>query len=258
MNADRRTAAAAGVLFLVTEVAAIAGLALYRPVLDGPAGTLGPGAAESAFAGALCELVLVAAVIGTGFVLFPVIRRQFEGPALGYACLRLLEAVVITVGVLGILTLVTLRQEAAGASAAAGAATDAAAAGADRALLALHDWTFLIGPNIALGLNTVLLAYVMYRSRLVPRPIAVLGLIGGPLICASAVAVMFGLHEQLSATGTAAALPVFAWEVALAVRLIARGFDPARPPAGAPATTRSAEPAQPAEPAEPAQPAQPA
>ncbi|MEU9414383.1 DUF4386 domain-containing protein [Streptomyces sp. NPDC048272] len=219
MSSDRRTAVAAGVLFLVTEIAAIGGLALYQPLLDAAPGALGPGAATSALRGALCELVLVAAVIGTGTVLFPVIRRRHEGVALGYACLRLLEAVVIAVGVLGVLTLVTLRQEAAGVG---------GAAGVDRALVALHDWTFLLGPNIALGMNTALLAYVMYRSRLVPRFIAVLGLVGGPLICASGVAVMFGAYEQVSLAGSALAVPVFAWEVVLAVRLIAKGFEPAR------------------------------
>ncbi|MER5777451.1 DUF4386 domain-containing protein [Streptomyces sp. NPDC002039] len=229
MSSDRRTAAAAGVLFLVTEIAAIGGLALYRPVLDGAAGVLGPGDVTSAFLGALCELVLMVAVIGTAVVLYPVVRRQHEAMALGYACLRLLEAAVITVGVLSVLTVVTLRREAVGV---------AGVGGADRALVALHDWTFLLGPNVALGLNTTLLAYAMYRSRLVPRFIALLGLVGGPLICASAVAVMFGAYEQVSVTGSALAVPVFAWEVVLAVRLIAKGFDPVR--AGAADAPRTA------------------
>ncbi|MFD3694633.1 DUF4386 domain-containing protein [Streptomyces sp. NPDC058646] len=225
MRADRRTATTAGVLFLVTEAAAIGGLALYQPVLDGVPGTLDPGAGTSALLGVLCELVLVAAVIGTGVALFPVLRRRHEQLALGYACFRLLEAAVIAVGTLGVLALVTLRQEAAGA----GTVADASGyAGADRALVALHDWAFLLGPNVALGLNTTLLAYAVYRARLVPRFVAVLGLVGGPLICASAVAVMFGAYEQVSVAGSAAAVPVFAWELVLAVRLLAKGFEPAR------------------------------
>ncbi|MFG2752663.1 DUF4386 domain-containing protein [Streptomyces xanthophaeus] len=228
MSPNRRTAALAGTLFLVTEVAAIGGLALYQPLLDGAPGTLAPGAGTSALLGALCELVLVAAVIGTGAALFPVVRRRHEGVAVGYLCLRLLEAVVITVGILGVLTLLTLRQDTAGAAGAAGAAAAVGDAGADRVLVALHDWTFLLGPNVALGLNTALLAYLMYRTRLVPRPIAVLGLIGGPLICISAAAVAAGLYEQVSVAGSAAALPVFAWELALAARLLTKGFDPAR------------------------------
>ncbi|MFD8947308.1 DUF4386 domain-containing protein [Streptomyces xanthophaeus] len=221
MSPNRRTAALAGTLFLVTEVAAIGGLALYQPLLDGAPGTLAPGAGTSALLGALCELVLVAAVIGTGAALFPVVRRRHEGAAVGYLCLRLLEAVVITVGILGVLTLLTLRQDAAEAAAVGDA-------GADRALVTLHDWTFLLGPNVALGLNTALLAYLMFRTRLVPRPIAVLGLIGGPLICISAAAVAAGLYEQVSVAGSVAALPVFAWELALAARLLTKGFDPAR------------------------------
>ncbi|MFI6444166.1 DUF4386 domain-containing protein [Kitasatospora sp. NPDC050543] len=226
MSSERRTAIVAGVLFLVTEIAAIAGLALYRPVLGGAVGVLAPGADSRAFLGALCEVVLAAAVAGTGVALYPVVKRQGEGIALGYVCGRLLEAAVIAVGILSVLSVVTLRQDLAGA-----AGVDAASfAAADRSLVALHDWTFLLGPNIALGLNTVLLAYLMYRSRLVPRFIAVLGLVGGPLICASAVAVMFGLYRQVSVPGSAAALPVFAWEVSLAVWLLAKGFK--RAPAG--------------------------
>ncbi|MEU7556036.1 DUF4386 domain-containing protein [Streptomyces sp. NPDC044571] len=222
MNASRRTAIVAGVFFLVTEIAAIGGLALYGPVLNGLNGAdyvLGPGADTRVLGGALCELVLVTAVIGTGVTLYPVIRRQNEGAALGHVCGRLLEAAVILVGIIGVLSVVTLRGDYAGADTASFTTTG-------KALVAIHDWTFLLGPNVALGANTLVLAWLMYRSRLVPRPIAVLGLIGGPLICASAAAVMFGLYEQVSPAGSLAALPVFAWEVSLAVRLITKGFDP--------------------------------
>ncbi|UQX02722.1 DUF4386 domain-containing protein [Streptomyces sp. RerS4] len=217
MTPDRRTALVAGVLFLLTEVAAIAGLALYRPLLDGA-----PGAGTRALVGVVCELVLVCAVVGTGAALFPVVRRWGEGPAIGYLCARALEAAVILVGVIAVLSLVTVRRDA---PAAGGEAVDVA-------LVAVHDWTFLLGPNVALGLNTALLAYLMYRSRLVPRVIAVLGLVGGPLICASAVAVMFGLYDQLSPAGTLAALPVFAWELALAIRLLVKGWDAPGHPQG--------------------------
>ncbi|WP_457030014.1 DUF4386 domain-containing protein [Kitasatospora sp. P5_F3] len=213
MSSTRRTALVAGVLFLITEVAAIAGLLLYGPALK--AGYVaGAGADARVFAGALCEIVLVLAVIGTGVVLYPVVKRQNEGAALGYVCGRLLEAAVIAVGIVAVLSVVTLRREAPGGDVATVA----------RALVAVHDWTFLLGPNFVLGANTLVLAVLMYRSRLVPRFIAVLGLVGGPLICASAVAVLFGLYGQVSPLGSLAALPVFAWEVTLAVRLIARGF----------------------------------
>ncbi|MET9959844.1 DUF4386 domain-containing protein [Streptomyces sp. NPDC006326] len=233
MNASRRTATVAGVFFLVTEVAAIGGLALYGPVLGGLNGSdyvLGPGADSRVLLGAVCELVLVTAVIGSGVTLYPVIRRQNEGAALGHVCGRLLEAAVILVGIVGVLSVVTLRRNYAGADTASFVTTG-------KALVAVHDWTFLLGPNVALGANTLVLAWLVYRSRLVPRPIAVLGLIGGPLICASAGAVMFGLYEQVSPAGSLAALPVFAWEVSLAVRLITKGFDPQAMRAGSAART---------------------
>lgn len=202
----------AGVFFLLTEITAIAGLALYQPILDDPTG---PGADGRVLLGGFFELLLIAAVIGSAATLYPVIKRQNHGLALGYVCARLLEAVIISMGTIAVLSVVTLRQAQVGDPTVA------------KALLALHEWTFLLGPNFALGANSLMLAYLMFRSGLVPRPIAVLGLIGGPLICVSATAVLFGLYEQLSAFGALAALPVFAWEVSFALYLVIKGFKPA-------------------------------
>ncbi|WP_308365120.1 DUF4386 domain-containing protein [Streptomyces sp. ISL-86] len=223
MSSTRRVAVVAGVFFVVTEIAAIGGLALYGPVLKGADYVVGSGGADTrVFLGALFEIVLAMAVVGTGVTLFPVIKRQNEGAALGYVCGRLLEAAVIVVGTISVLSVVTLRRDSAGD---AGADT-ASLVTVGKTLVAIHDWTFLFGPNFILGANTLVLACLMYRSGLVPRFIAVLGLVGGPLICASATAVMFGLYEQVSVAGSLAAIPVFAWEVTLAVRLIAKGFNP--------------------------------
>ncbi|RPK32987.1 hypothetical protein EES37_31735 [Streptomyces sp. ADI91-18] len=223
MGETRRLAVVAGALFLVTEVAAIGGLALYRPVLEGPGYVVGSGADTRVFLGALCELVLALAVMGTGAALYPVLRRRGEAAAVGYVCGRLLEAAVIVVGIVSVLAVVTLRRSAG----SSGAADAASLVTAGKALVALHDWTFLLGPNFVLGANTLVLACLMYTSRLVPRALAVLGLAGGALICASATAVLFGVYEQVSVAGSLAALPVFAWEVTLAVRLLFKGFDEA-------------------------------
>jgi hypothetical protein len=227
MSQNRGTAVAVGVFFLITEVAAIAGLLLYQPLLSNPDYVIGAGADNRVLLGGFFELVLVAAIVGTGVTLYPIVRNQSQSVALGYLCTRLLEAVVILVGIVGVLSAVTLRQDLAGTP-----GTDSAALVAvGKSLVAIHDWTFLLGPNFLLGANSLLLAYLMYRSRLVPRLIAALGLIGGLLICVSATAVMFGLYEQVSTVGTVAALPVFAWEVSLAVYLIVKGFR--SPPAAA-------------------------
>jgi hypothetical protein len=227
MSQNRGTAVAVGVFFLITEVAAIAGLLLYQPLLSNPDYVIGAGADNRVLLGGFFEVVLVAAIVGTGVTLYPIVRNQSQSVALGYLCTRLLEAVVILVGIVGVLSAVTLRQDLAGTP-----GTDSAALVAvGKSLVAIHDWTFLLGPNFLLGANSLLLAYLMYRSRLVPRLIAALGLIGGLLICVSATAVMFGLYEQVSTVGTVAALPVFAWEVSLAVYLIVKGFR--SPPAAA-------------------------
>jgi hypothetical protein len=172
--------------------------------------------------GACCEVILAISVIGTAVTLFPVVRRQNEGIALGYAAGRLVEAVVIVTGIISLLSVVTLRQDFAGAASANAASLVAVG----QALVAVHDWTFLFGPGLAIGVNTLMLAYLMYRSGLVPRLIAVLGLIGGPVVFASSTAALFGLYPQVSVWGSIAAIPVFAWEMSLAVWLIVKGFNP--------------------------------
>ncbi|MFG2820473.1 DUF4386 domain-containing protein [Kitasatospora sp. NPDC048365] len=222
MTATRRRAAAVGACYLVTHVTSIAALALYTPVLNDAGWVTGPGPDTRILLGALFEVVLALAVVGTAVLLLPAVRRHGESAAAGYVALRTLEAAVITVGVVALLAVVTLRQHPP----APGDTTTVA-----RALVAVHDWTFLVGPNFVLGTNTILAAYLMLRSGLVPRAVAVLGLVGGPLILASAVAVLFGAYRQVSAAGSLTAVPVFAWELSLALYLLLRGFRPAAEPA---------------------------
>jgi hypothetical protein len=221
MSSNRRIAVVAGVFFIVAAVAAVVGLALYDPVLSHPRFVVGGSAGDAPVLwGAFFEVLLAISVIGTAVTLFPVVRRQNEAIALGYVAGRIVEAVVITVGIISLVSVVTLRQQLAGAG-GAGALT------VGRALVAVHDWTFLFGPNLAIGLNTLMLAYLMYRSRLVPRAIPLIGLVGGPLVFVSGIGVLFGLYEQVSLAGAIAALPVAAWEMSLAVYLIVKGFRPA-------------------------------
>jgi hypothetical protein len=217
MSSNRRTAVVAGVFFLITEVSAVAGLVLYQPALSDPAYVAGAGQDARVALGALCEVILAVAVVGTAVTLYPALRRQNEGMALGYVAGRLLEAAVISVGIVSVLSLVTLRQDGPAAG-----TDESAIVGAGQVLVAVHDWTFLVGPSLFLGMNSLLLAWLMHQSGLVPRIITRLGLVGGPLVAASGLGVLFGLYGP--AAHAVSAVPVFAWEVSFAVYLITRGF----------------------------------
>ena len=222
MNLSRPTAVIAGVFFLLTEIGAIVGAALYTPLVRGTDYITGAGADNRILLGALFEILLVIAAVGTAVTLYPILKRQNEGVALAFVMARVLEATAIMIGILSLLTVVSLRRDFAGSSDVDPDTLSAIGS----ALLALHEWTFLFGPNFALGAASLLLAYLMYASGLVPRGIAVLGLVGGALISASAVAVLLGAYEQLSAPGVVVALPVFAWELALLGYMILKGFRP--------------------------------
>jgi hypothetical protein len=218
MTSTRRIAMVAGVLFLVTHVTSVTALALYGSVLHHSDYIVGPGPDTPALVGAFLEMVLALAVVGTAVALFPVVKRQNESVALGYVGLRTLEAGIIAVGVVPLLAIVTLRQDL---TASPGGTT------VGSALVAFHNWTFLIGPSLVLGTSTTLLAYLLHRSGLVAPFIPVLGLIGGPLVFASGAAQLFGLYEQFSAWAAITAIPVFGWEICLALHLIVKGFRPA-------------------------------
>lgn len=174
------------------------------PAGAGRVTAVGGGADTRVFLGGLFEVILAVSCIGTGVALYPVVKKQNESVALAYVCGRLLEAAIIVVGIISVLSVVTMRQDV---SAPTGADASSLMA-ISKSLVAVHDWTFLVGPGSVIGINTLLLAYLMYRSALVPRFIALLGLVGGPLIFASSTAVLFGAYEQLSTWGAITAVPV--------------------------------------------------
>jgi hypothetical protein len=211
-------------LFLITFATSIPPYVYhYVPVVDDPRYILGGGGADNrVLTGAFLELILIIANIGTAVVLWPVLKRVNEILALGYVTARVVECVFIAVGILSLLTVVTLRQEAAAGADAASLLT------AGQSLVALKDWTFLLGPGFFVGVgNGLILGYLMYTSALVPRGMAVLGLIGGPLIIASGVGVLFGVIEAGGVWQLIATIPEFLWEgFVLGIWLIVRGFNP--------------------------------
>lgn len=231
----RRTAMIAGGLYLVTFIAGIPpALYLLDPVLSNPEYVLGAGADTRVLTGGLLDIVNALACIGTAVVLYPVVRRQNHALALGFVTSRLLEAAVIVVGVVSLLSVVSLRQEVAG-----GADADSLSAVA-AGLVAVYDWTFLLGPGLIPGINALLLGTLMYRSGLVPRVIPLMGLVGAPIFLVSAVASILGFNEQISVWSGLALPLIFFWELSLGLWLVFKGFRPS------PITACAAAPTEPA------------
>jgi uncharacterized protein DUF4386 len=209
-----------GALFALTFVTSIAAVLLYDPVLNDADYILGSGADTRVQLGALCEIFLAITNIGTAVVLWPIARRQSETLALGFVASRIVESIIIVVGLISLLSVVTLRDDFAGAGADAGTLTVAG-----KQLVAIHDWTFLLGPGFCVGVNGLLLGYLFYRSGLVPQWIAMFGLVGGPLIFASSIAVLFGAYEQDGAHFFFS-IPEIVFEAGITIFCLWKGFRP--------------------------------
>ena len=213
----------AGILYLVTIAASIPAVFLLDPVLTDPAYILGAGADDQVVLGCLLDLVNALACIGTAVVLFSIVRLEHEGFALGFVTTRMFEAAVIVIGVACLLAIVTLRQDGS-----AGTSDDAMVA-VGRGLVAVRDATFLLGPGLMPAFNAFLLGTLMYRSRLVPRPIPIAGLIGAPLLLSSSLGIMFGVNTATSLWAAIATLPILLWELSLGLWMTFKGFDPSAP-----------------------------
>ncbi len=221
MTSTRKTALTAGVFYLITFVS-IPTLVIYRPVLNHRDWVLSSGSSTGVLAGGLLEVIVALAGIGTAVALYPVLKRQHEGVALGFVTARVLEAAMIFTGVVSLLSLVTLRQDLGGA---AGTST-ATLLTAGASHVAVYKWTFLLSQSFMPGINALLLGSLMYRSRLVPRIIPVLGLAGGPLLIIAVFATLLGQHSALTGLAALPVIPVAAWELTLGLWLAIKGFKP--------------------------------
>jgi Domain of unknown function (DUF4386) len=216
---DQKRARIFGVLYLITFATSIPALALYETVLRHPVSYIaGTGHDKQVLFGALLELLLIIANIGTAVVIVPIVRRVNEELAIGYVTARLLECTFILVGVISMLGIITLHQQVAGAAEGTVAYT----------LAAIKDWSFLLGPGWVVGWgNGLILGYLMYKSQLVPRRWCWLGLIGGPLIIITGTAVMFtgnNPSHSLHSLQAILTIPEFAWELFLGVYCTIWGF----------------------------------
>ncbi len=224
MAADQRRARIFGVLYLITIVASVPALLLYETVLRHKLSYIsGAGHDKQVLLGALLELVVILANIGTAVVIFPIVRRQNEELALGYVTARIVESTFILVGILSMITIVTLRNHAVGPAEATIAYT----------LTEIHDWTFLLGPGWMVGWgNGLILGYLMYKSELVPRRMCWFGLIGGPLIIITGTAILLGGNNPSSAMHSlqgVLTIPEIIWELFLGIYCTWKGFRPESP-----------------------------
>jgi hypothetical protein len=220
MDPMRKVSLAAGVLYLLTFVS-IPTLALYKPVKD-HVGTfvLGAGSDTGVLWGALSEVVVGLAGIGTAVVLYPVIKRVSRTAALGLVTARVLETSLIFVGVISVLSIITLRTRVAGTA----GVDSASLVTTGHSLVAVYNWTFLLSQSLMPVACDLLLGYVLYRSGLVPRILPIVAFVGAPLLLASDIAVFFGAYAQVSPLAALAALPIAAFEFSLGIWLVVKGF----------------------------------
>ncbi len=218
----RRTARIAGVLYLITFVS-IPTVALYQHVREQAGFVVGVGSETGVLWSAFSEVVVALAGIGTAVVLYPVAKRQSQTAALGLVASRIVEGSLIIVGVVSVLTMITLRQDVAGAA----GADSASLLTAGQTLTAMYNSTFLLSQSLMPVFNALCLGYVLYRSRLVPRILPTIGLLGAALLLASDIAIFFGLYDRMAPVAALAALPIAAWEFSLGIYLTVKGFRPA-------------------------------
>ena len=221
MDPTRKLALAGGIAYLVTFAASIPQLKLFAEVVDDPTGYIsGPRSNTALLWGSWLEVITAIACVGTAVALYPVTRRVSRTAAIGFVTSRVVEATLILVGVMSLLSVVTLQDQFAGAT---GAQAEALGVTGE-ALVAMRQWTFLLGPGLIAGINALFLGTALYRGRLVPRIIPTIGLIGAPIILLSATATIFGGWAQTSSVGALCALPIAVWEFSLGVWLVVKGF----------------------------------
>jgi hypothetical protein len=219
MSPLRKTSLIFGLVFAGTFIFSIPALWFYDPVLNDARYVMGGGADTWVSIGAFFEILLAICNIATAIVIYPIARRVRESVALGYVASRIVESLIILIGVISLLTVVTLRS-----TFAPGDGTSTLPV-AGQLLVIFHNWTFLLGPQFCAGFgNGLLLGYVMYRGGLVPRGMALLGLIGGPLAFIGGVLTLFGVLQPMSAGLFALTAIEIVWELSITVYPIVKGF----------------------------------
>jgi hypothetical protein len=223
-----------GILYIITFLASIPALLLFGPVLNDADYIVSAGSDNRIFLGAFLEILVIVANIGTALAPYAIFKRYSERMAISYVAARIMECVFIAVGILAVLSVVTLRQDFVGAT----GADSTALVAIGKALVAVKDWTFLFGPGFCGIGNGMMLGYMMYRSRLMPRRLTYVGLVGGPLMVTAGIAVLFGLFDQGGAVQFILTIPEIIWEASIGLWLTIKGASALRAASGEAQDTR--------------------
>lgn len=213
MIAHRKTSLVAGLLYLLTFVS-IPTLALYTGA-RGDNYILSAGSETPVLLGVILEIIVGLAGIGTAVVLFNMLKKQNESAALGLIAVRVLEASCIFVGSAVILTIVSLKQTGAGLDSLA----------ISNSLVILYDRIFLVSQSLLPAVNNLILGVLLYKSKLVPRALSLIGLIGSPILIVGFVAVVFGVIGQGTPLAGLSAIGVALFEFSLGLWLVVKGFN---------------------------------
>jgi hypothetical protein len=220
-DATRNHVRAAGIFYLLTFASSIPALILIGPILNDASYVTSAGQDTRVLWGCLLDSVNALTAVGSAVAVYSVVKRQNGSMALGFVTSRLIEAAVVMIGVVSLLAVVTMRQDFAGSGADAASLTVTA-----NALVDVRNWTFLFGPGLMPVFNALLFGTLLYKSRLVPRIIPTLGLIGAPLLFAAFIACLFGAIDQVSATAFFLTVPIAAWELSVGIWMTFKGFRP--------------------------------
>jgi hypothetical protein len=210
MTTSRKTSLTAGILYLLTFIS-IPTLSLYHEIHQ-PNFILSSAPSSDVVLGGMLELLMALACIGTALAFYPVLKKQNEMLALGFVAARVLEATLIFAGVASLLTVLNLR------------ALGAEAQVASRGLVMLYDRLFLISQSFIPAVNALLLGTLLYQTRLVPRILPIVGIVGAFTLVAGDVAVLFGIFDQRAPIAGLSAIPIALWEFSLGVYLTFKGF----------------------------------
>ncbi|MDQ1324671.1 MAG: hypothetical protein QG587_2007 [Chloroflexota bacterium] len=216
----RKAAFASGLFYLITFASSIPAALMLAPILTDPAYIVGPGADRQIMLACLLDLVNALTAVGSAVAVFSVIKRHHNGLALGFVSTRAFEAATIVIGIVSLLAVVSIRQ----AGPAAGT-DDASLVAVGQGLVGVRDWTFIIGPSLMPGFNALMFATVLYRTRLVPRLIPAMGLVGAPLLIISTAGIILGFNELGSTFSVLATVPIFFWELSVGLWMMFKGFN---------------------------------